>query len=176
MAGRAWWLLPFGIAEVVGVFEERRRQLRRQSDRELVQQVQYLRERRDGHTEDDRHRRRRAIRHHCAVSLSLRVAFSGGAHEAMNYHETTVKGRILDLSPTGCAVFTREGLAIGMEVGLVVHLDKGGDIPARGVVRWSKNVSAREGYANGVEFTKMHGGSRDIIAMFLKDLDENIGL
>lgn len=155
---------------------ERRKQVRRQSDRELIQQLQILRDRRDGNSDEERHRRRRAIRHHCAVSLAVRVGYAAGASEAFTYSEKAVKGRILDLSPTGCAVFTREPLSNGTEVGLVIHLDHKGDIPARGVVRWTKGVDAREGFACGVEFTKLQPRERDQIAKFLRDIDESIGL
>jgi c-di-GMP-binding flagellar brake protein YcgR len=158
------------------VFQERRKTLRRQSDRELLQQVQYLRERRSGHTEEDKQRRRRAIRHHCAVSLSIRVGYSSGTNSAYEYNEQQVKGRVLDLSPTGCAVFARQALPNGSDVGLQIHLDNRGDIAARGVVRWTKGVDAREGFACGIEFTKLQPRERDQIAMFLRDIDENIGL
>ena len=150
--------------------------VRRQSDREMIQQLNILRERREGATEDDRHRRRRAIRHHCAVSLAIRVGYAAGASEAFSYNEKAVKGRILDLSPTGCAVFTREPLSNGTEVGLVIHLENRGDVAARGVVRWTKGVDAREGFACGVEFKKLQPRERDHIAMFLRELDESIGL
>ena len=159
------------------MFEDRRRNVRRQSDREMQQQIQILRERRGGHEDDeDRQRRRRAIRHHCAVSLAIRIGFAAGAGEAMSYTQQSVKGRILDLSPTGCAVFTRESLTNGTELGLIIHLDTGGDIPARGTVRWTKGVSAREGFACGVEFINLDPRSREQIARFLQHLDENIGL
>ncbi len=158
------------------MFEERRTQSRRQADRELLQQLQILRDRRSGQDEEDRQRRRRAIRHHCAVSLSIRVGFASGMSEAMTYNQQNVKGRILDLSPTGCAVFTRESLPNGTEIGLVIHLDTGEDIPARGVVRWTKGVNAREGFACGVEFVKLQPRERDHIAVFLKHIDENVGL
>ena len=158
------------------MFEDRRRSVRRQSDRELLQQLQILRDRRSGHDDEDRQRRRRAIRHHCAVSLALRIGFAAGAGEAMSYTNQSVKGRILDLSPTGCAVFTRDALTNGTEIGLVIHLDTGGDVPARGVVRWTKGVNAREGFACGVEFIKLDPRSQEQIARFLRHLDENIGL
>lgn len=158
------------------MFEERRKNARRQADRELLQQLQVLRDRRSGQEEEDRQRRRRAIRHHCAVSLSIRVGYAAGLKEAMTYNTQNVKGRILDLSPTGCAVFTRESLPIGTEVGLTIHLDTGGDIPARGLVRWTKGVNAREGFACGIEFLKLQPRERDQIAVFLKYIDENVGL
>lgn len=158
------------------MFQERRKQLRRQSDRELIQQLQTLRERRGGASEEERHRRRRAIRHHCAVSLALRIGHSSGTNSPFEYNEQMVKGRVLDLSPTGCAVFSRNGLTNGTELGLIIHLDNGGDIPARGVVRWTKGVDAREGFACGIEFTKLQPKERDLIAKFLRDLDDNVGI
>ena len=106
----------------------------------------------------------------------MRVGFAAGWGASVSYNDHTVKGRILDLCPTGCAVFTREALTNGTEVGLVVHLEKRGDVPARGVVRWTKGVDAREGFACGVEFTKLQPRERDQIAIFLRDVDESIGL
>lgn len=149
--------------------------VRRQADREMIQQLNLLRERRSANHDDER-QRRRAIRHHCAVSLALRVGFAAGSGEAMSYNTHQVKGRVLDLSPTGCAVFTREPIPIGTEIGLIIHLEHAGDVPARGVIRWSKGVSAREGYACGIQFTGIQAKERDHIAKFLKHLDENIGL
>lgn len=150
--------------------------MRRQSDREMLQQLEVLRDRRNGQSEEERHRRRRAIRHHCAVSLSVRVGMAAGGNEAYSYTDHKVKGRILDLSPTGCAVFTRESLSNGTDVGLVIHLDQGGDIPARGLVRWTKGVNAREGFACGIEFSNLKQPARDLIARFLLHLDENVGM
>jgi len=158
------------------VFEERRKLARRQADRELHQQLQILRDRRHGSEEEDRQRRRRAIRHHCAVSLAIRIGYSSGTREAMTYNTQNVKGRILDLSPTGCAVFTRESLPIGTEIGLNIHLDTGNDIPARGTVRWTKGVNAREGFACGIEFQKLQPREQEHITKFLKYIDENVGL
>lgn len=158
------------------MFQDRRKGLRRQADREMAQQLEILRDRRNGQSEEERHRRRRAIRHHCAVSLAVRVGMATGGSEAFTYTEHRVKGRILDLSPTGCAVFTREALSNGTEVGLVVHLDQGGDIPARGVVRWTKGVSAREGFACGIEFVNLKPPARDLITRFLQHLDDSIGM
>jgi len=160
------------------VFQERRRLLRRSADRELHQQLALHRDPRAAvqNSDENRSRRRRAIRHHCAVSISMRVGFASGGSEKMDYHDHAVKGRILDLSPTGCAIFTREMISIGAELGLVVHLDTGAHIAARGIVRWSKGVAAREGFASGVEFAKLNAKDAGLIERFLSELDENIGL
>ena len=110
------------------------------------------------------------------MSLSVRIGMAAGGKEAFTYTDHNVKGRILDLSPTGCAIFTRESLSNGTDVGLVIHLDQGGDIAARGHVRWTKGVDAREGFASGIEFDNLGQPSRDLIARFLRHLDENIGM
>ena len=157
--------------------QERRKTTRRQADRELLAKRQQS-EGRDSEERDRelRHRRRRAIRHHCKVSIGVKIGHSPGHLDTWTVDEHKLKGRILDLSGDGCQTFCAQLLEIGQELSIVITLESGAKIQATGVVRWTKAVSQREGFASGVQFSSIEAKAKKQIRGFLKELDETIGL
>lgn len=156
---------------------ERRKRVRRQADRELLEKAEGPRDRRhDPETKEYRHKRRRAVRHNCQVRIALRIGQSSGWMDTWNVTEHPIKGRILDLSAEGCSLFSPQQLDIGQELSLVIQLRRGGEIRAGGVVRWTKAVRERRGFASGVEFTHIAAEERRRIGAFLQELDSSIGL
>lgn len=156
---------------------ERRTFIRRQSDRDLLARLRELEGKSEGSGESARKERRRAIRHNCKVQIALIVGQSFGASDTWTLSEFSIKGRILDLSNDGCSIFTKHQIDIGQKMRLVIQIMEGRDaIKSVGVVRWSKAVSERDGYAAGVQFVQLEPKSQSRILKFLEELDKNIGL
>lgn len=163
--------------------EERRRGIRRQADRERIARMQELesgllagQQRSVDSEREQRHLRRRAIRHECKVRIVLDVAHSTGNLDTWAQSRYHVKGRMLDLSVEGASVFTRDALTIGQAVGLEIAIQQGGAFQVRGHVRWCKSVDQRDGYASGIQFARIEPRDRQRIGAFLHHLDETIGL
>lgn len=157
--------------------QERRSILRRQSDRELLARYQALLAANDPEQSRElRHRRRRAIRHHCHVHIALKIQHSSGMSDLWTVEECKIKGRILDLSTDGSSLFTAHSMDIGQELNLIVELQNGKRFQASGVVRWTKRVAEREGFASGVQFTQIKETDQRLIQLFLDELDRTIGL
>lgn len=156
---------------------ERRKFVRRAADRELMNQLQHFRELMASDVNrDQRHKRRRAIRHTCAVKINVQVGFRHGNAEDWNMTDHPVAGRLLDLSADGCQLFTRDMLDIGTQMSLLITLQSGEDIRAVGVVRWNKGVPEKKGYALGVQFTRADHDAQHRIQAFLDLLDRTGGL
>lgn len=159
--------------------EERRKLLRRQSDREVIQELEELRARGAQMLSGDRRHRRRAIRHYCKVHMALKFSYQVGDGEddsATKIEEHRIKGRILDLSPEGCAIFTAQNMDIGQELRLILSLRDGQRVPAEGIIRWTRVVSRQDGFASGVEFLNLSEEDHQQILDFLNELDETMGM
>lgn len=157
--------------------EERRKQVRRQADRELL--TRFLQLSASGNEEEGkrlRHLRRHAIRHQCSVDIALLMAYASGNSDTWNQHEHRIKGRILDLSEQGCSLFTKQNLDMGQRASVVIHLERGGQIRGQGIVRWTKSVPERHGFASGVQFERLSEKEARAISGFLLELDRTIGL
>ncbi len=156
---------------------ERRRTVRRQSDREMLRQLDEMRGRKDDDaSREQRHLRRRAIRHNCKAQVALKITHASGQNDTWTVEEFPLSGRILDLSPEGCSLFSAQQLDIGQELSLLIGMRNGGKIRAGGAVRWTKAVHEHHGYASGVQFTQIGPKDQQQINAFLKELDETIGL
>ncbi len=157
--------------------EERRKFVRRESDRDLLNQVEHLREQASGEmSREQRHKRRRAIRHACKVQLNIPMGHKDAHSNDWNMSDQPISGRLLDLSAEGCQVFTRTHLDIGAVLGLLISLDAGEDIKAVGMVRWTKGVPEKKGIALGIQFTRAEHDAQDQINAFLTRLDKTVGL
>jgi len=160
--------------------EERRKLYRRQSDREMVMELEELRARGAQMLSGDRRHRRRAIRHYCKVHMALKFSYQVGGEEeegnATRIEEHRIKGRILDLSPEGCAIFTAQNMDIGQELRLILSLRDGQRVPAEGIIRWTRVVSRQDGFASGVEFLNLSEEDHKLIDEFLNELDDTMGM
>lgn len=155
---------------------ERRKGPRRSKDRELLSELYALHQQAID-TSDKRQERRRAIRHMCSVHMALRIAYSTGkADDTWNVEEHPVKGRLLDLSDEGCAVFTEQRLELGQEIKLIITLRSGSKVCGLGGVRWVKGVRQRQGFASGILFNSLNDRDKKLIGGFLHELEETLGL
>jgi len=157
--------------------EERRHTVRREADRELLEMYRRLKsEVEAGGASGARKLRRRAIRHHCKVQVTLASGYQNERADVWRPSGTPVKGRILDLSNEGCSVFTRDPIDIGTRVGLKIELEGEGGINVQAVVRWSKSIPEKGGVASGTQFAKLSPEESRRIEAFLKRMDETAGL
>jgi c-di-GMP-binding flagellar brake protein YcgR len=157
--------------------EERRQLVRRQADRDLIARVRGLAqsaEQADG--KHLRHMRRHAIRHQCTVEIALRIGFASGKGDTWHSGEHRIKGRILDLSEQGCSLFTKQNLDIGQAMGLLIQIEGGTNIQANAVVRWTKAIPERHGFASGVQFERLTEAEGRALHAYLVQLDRTIGL
>ncbi len=159
------------------MLNERRKIMRRQSDRELRIQLEARQKRRaDDASTGHGHLRRRAIRHNCKVRIALSVRTSFGGLDAWTHSEHPVPGRILDLSPDGCSLFSSEQMDIGARLALGIELPEAAVIQCAAVIRWTKAVPERSGYASGVQFVELSEENRKRINAFIQKIDATIGL
>lgn len=150
--------------------EERRSLVRRQADRELA-------EKRDSGAEKQAaRRRRRAIRHNCAVNIKAVFVHSAGSSEEWTKDLIDVRGRVLDISTGGVSLFTKHPFDMGQELRLAITLKDGAAVNAAAVVRWVKALPEKKGSAAGVQFSEVSEKDRRLIAGFLESLDETAGL
>lgn len=157
--------------------QERRKWIRRQADRALLENARSQRSA-SSHEEDNaaRHMRRRVIRHHCQVRIRMKIRYSNGRDDTWSVTEHPIAGRLLDLSETGCSIFTKEQLEMGQELMLGLVLPDSKPIDVSGTVRWVKLVPDKGGCAHGAEFSGLTAAGRKAIEAFLKHLDETVGL
>lgn len=157
--------------------QERRNFVRRVSDRDMLNQVQHLREQASGEMNRElRHKRRRAIRHRCNVQLSIPMGHKDAHSNDWNMSSQPIGGKLLDLSVDGCQVFARNLLEIGAVLSLLITLEGGQDIKAVGMVRWTKGIPEKEGFALGIQFTRAAHHAQRSIQEFLTRLDQTVGL
>ncbi|MFP4501030.1 MAG: PilZ domain-containing protein [Candidatus Hydrogenedentota bacterium] len=166
--------------------EDKRKTVRRRADREMIARLHAIEagegpgqgqtQRQADMSREQRHKRRRAIRHECKVRIALEIVHSAGHLDTWDADTYHMKGRVLDLSIDGASLFTRETLSIGQRVGLTINLGAHETFQVRGHVRWTKAVSKKEGYASGVQFDQITTKDRERVLRFLHELDETIGL
>lgn len=159
------------------MLSERRKAARRQADRDMIRELAELRgDRSEDASREHRHLRRRAIRHNCKAQIALKITHASGLNDTWSVEQFPLSGRILDLSPEGCSLFSAQQIDIGQELSILIGMRNGGKIRAGGAVRWTKAVREHNGFASGVQFTQIAPGDRQLINQFLKELDESIGL
>lgn len=164
--------------------QERRKFIRRQADRDLLQRYQALLMRVEQletmasveESRELRHKRRRTIRHLCHVRIGLLIGFHSGRDDVWTVEQLPIKGRLLDLSAEGCALFTHQSFDIGQNISLNIEVTGGRHIKATGLVRWTKQLREKGGFASGVQFQKIGEDDLKILHNFLDELDRTIGL
>ena len=155
--------------------DERRKNLRRQADQDMLERIQTFEEG-GGASKEQRRKRRRAIRHTCGVHIAIKISTAVGSMDTWNVEAHPIKGRILDLSAEGCSVFTAQRLEIGQELKLIIVLEDGTQVNTTGTIRWTKDVDTHNGYALGVQFSILEQKDQKTIHAFLGNLDRTIGL
>lgn len=158
------------------VMQERRKHVRRQADRELLRLREQIQSNLDDDGSQQRRQRRRIIRHNCKAALDIQVGQSSGGGDNMRIRSHTIPGRVLDLSKTGASLFTHHSLEVGDDFRLLLLVENGPRIEALAAVRWIKRVEDKNGYASGVEFTKVGSRDQELLDEFLARLDSTVGL
>ena len=157
--------------------QERRTTLRRQADRDLREQLGRVQLQDDhDHGSEKRRQRRRIIRHNCKAALDIQIGQVSGTGHGAAVRTHTIPGRVLDLSKTGASLFTHHSLEVGDDLRLVLLIDSGPRIEALAAVRWMKRVEEKNGYASGVEFTKIGYRDQELLNDFLQHLEVTVGL
>ena len=161
--------------------QERRETVRRQADRELLQRLQgqaqtSTDDRRAAEGKEAQRTRRRTIRHTCKVAIEMLIGYSAGNSDDWSVDAVKVGGRILDLSPDGASLFTKQPLETGQELRLAIELRDASKISTNAVVRWVKAIPEKGGYASGVQFGEVTRKDRKRITKFLDELDATAGL
>jgi len=160
--------------------QERRKSARRRADKELldrVRQLEAMAERRGAPEGKELQRaRRRAIRHTCKVDIDMLIGHAAGFSDEWSVDAIKIEGRLLDLSPGGASLLTRQQFGIGDELLLAIQLRDGSLINTRATVRWVKSVPEKGAYASGVQFGHVSDKDHANIEKFLKELDATAGL
>lgn len=153
--------------------EERRKLLRRQSDRNLAEGTKG----KSAEEAEDylKRQRRRAIRHHCMAKLTIDVVSKAGVSGEWKGRTDSIKARVLDLSETGASVFAAVPLSTGQRTQVQVFLPDGSQIEALAEVRWTKEKDSKGGYAAGLRFVQIGAKDEIRVRAFLQDLEETLG-
>ncbi len=155
--------------------EERRKLIRRTEDRLLRAEYQRLLSE-SGREDGARKLVRRAIRHHCTVQIALTGGMQSSRSDVWSPVQFSIKGRMLDLSVSGCSIFTREAFEPGQQVGLNIVLDEEGGVSCRAMSRWTKSLPEKGGFATGFQFSGLVGDGLHKVELFLKRMDATAGL
>jgi len=163
------------------VNDERRKTVRRESDRALREQLAHLKAQLAQGSGDDashaqRQQRRRIIRHECRVGIEMLIGHAAGHSEQWSMDAIKLKGRVLDLSHDGASIFTRQRFETGQELRLTIAIGEKSHIHTNAVVRWVKDVPEKAGYASGVQFKAVAAKDQKQIDRFLQELDATVGL
>ena len=160
--------------------EERRGVIRRQYDRELLQRVGQLVQPSDRRTktegDDAKRKRRRAVRHNCKVGIKMPIKHSAGTSDTWSHDSIKVDGRLLDLSPEGASLFTKQPFETAQELQLAIMLQDKTKISTMAVVRWVKSIPEKKGFASGVRLMDVAEKDQKRIIKFLDRLDATAGL
>lgn len=161
--------------------EEKRKQIRRAADKELMQRVQVLQaavDRRGAAEEQEaaEKRKRHAVRHNCKVAIKMVLRHAAGGSNEWSVDAIRVEGRVLDLSVGGASLFTKQPFDTGQELRLTILLRDGTKINTNAMVRWVKSVPQKGGSASGVQFVEVLEKDQQALNKFLRELSETSGL
>ena len=154
--------------------EERRKLVRRTDDR--MWRAEYDKLRADSGGGETRKLLRRAVRHHCTVSIARTGGIQSTLGDVWSPVQFAIKGRVLDLSESGCSVFTRDAFEAGQQVRVMLELEVQGSVHCNGTARWSKSIPEKGGFATGFHFTGLASDNVLRLESFLKRMDATAGL
>ncbi len=154
--------------------EERRKRMRRESDRRLAERIKG----KSAEEAEDylKRQRRRAIRHHCVAKLTIDVVSKAGGSGEWKGRTDSIKARVLDLSETGASVFGPVPLNTGQQTRVEIFLPDGSHIESQAEVRWTKENSSKSGFAAGLRFLQLGQPEEAKVRTFLDELDRTLGL
>lgn len=156
---------------------EKRKQLRRESDRQLWSELQQFRKANaQVESKEIRSQRRRAIRRNCTVGIALCFQQQFGDTDTWNPQEHPIKRKLLDLSDNGASLFTGQQMEIGQHVSLRISIDRKAPIATQGQVLWSKAIPDKNAYASGVQFEGLGASDQKRLLKFLSKMEKSLGL
>lgn len=158
------------------MMDERRKTIRRANDYALIEA--YNRLKLQAGDEDGAMRKlaRRAIRHHCTVQIARTgPSFTGGG-DVWSPVTFSIKGRVLDLSLSGCSTFTKDTFEVGQTVGLGLSLEQVGEVRCKAIAKWAKALPEKGGYATGFQFQGLTGDDCRRVEAFLKRMEQTAGM
>ena len=135
-----------------------------------------LSDRRSWGAEEAERERRRIIRHNCRAVVEMDTGYAAGASQNWSVESIKTKGRVLDLSTIGAALFTREPFEVDQDVRITIKVKNGSKIMTNGSIRWVRPIPEKDGHAFGVQFTDIDTDDRMKIRKFLAQLDATLGL
>ena len=155
---------------------ERRKLIRRQADRALLQQVHEQRQlieslRAEGVKQGLKRERRHAVRHECKVVIHLPIGSAAGYSNDWALDSVEVKGRLLDLSAGGASLLTKHPFETGQQLQLKIELPGKTRVESRATVRWVKAIPEKGACASGVEFHNLGRKEQKALQAFLQKLD-----
>jgi len=154
---------------------EKRRSLRRQADRELLEKLErqaaLIEQLKAPSDKQIKRERRHAIRHECKVSIQMLIGTSAGFSNDWAVDSIEIKGRLLDLSMGGASLLTKQSFETGQRLRLTVFLGGSAKISANAAVRWVKAIPEKGAHASGLEFTGLADKDRKTLTKFFKRLD-----
>ena len=150
--------------------EERRKEVRRQADKDLLVMVEDL-----AGGKLRKRKRRRAIRHTCRARLDIEIQFQSGGSSGWSTAQKEIKGRVLDLSEEGASLFIKYPVAAEQTFRLSIELNSSRTVEVQAQVRWVKQQESHEGYSIGVKFTHVDPAAYEHIHAFLGNLDATLG-
>ncbi|MFC1734810.1 PilZ domain-containing protein [Candidatus Hydrogenedentota bacterium] len=160
--------------------EEKRQDLRRESDMQMARELDALRAR-YGETQDAeeakriRQRKHHTIRHSCKAELDVGSSMIAGRRSDV-VSRVKIKARVLDLSSGGASLFIRDALDVGQLAGLTIELEGGERLKSTAEVRWLKHIAEKKGYAVGVQFQNISVQDQKILTQFLDQLGATMGM
>lgn len=151
--------------------EERRSELRRKSDRDLLKlhgkSLAKKQEKREV---------RRAIRHSCKAVLTIEFRHQASGSDEWVVKRQEIKGRVLDLSEEGASFFIKYPATSNQTFPFRINIYDGSHIEGQAEVRWVKQKESAKGYTVGVQLTQLDNTNRDKVYSFLAELDSTLGM
>ncbi len=157
--------------------QERRKALRRESDKALIDRVRELETRFAEFAEkkECKRKRRHVIRHTCKVKIQMLIGHAAGYSNDWDFDAVAIPGRLLDLNTDGAQLFTKQRFETGQHLRLTIELRDGARIHAPADIRWVRDLPEKGGFCSGVAFKGLANADRKAVTAFLRELDASAG-
>ena len=104
----------------------------------------------------------------------MMIGYAIGGADDWSTDSFKVKGRVLDLSVGGAALFTKQTFESGQNLQLTIKLRDRSEIRTNAGVRWVKPWPDKGGFIAGVQFVSPSSHDQQRIHKFLKELDAEL--
>lgn len=159
--------------------EERRRLLRRQTDRDLLRrlaiqqaEIERLQNLLASQSHDVKRERRHRIREACKLAIHMEIGHASGHSTDWSTDSVEVKGKLYDLSAGGASIYTKQPFETGQRLRLDIIIPSGARIASLANVRWVKAIPEKGVYMSGVKFLDMTPRDGQNLTRFLAELED----